>query len=230
MDRTPPASSGRSKMQRSSGERHYTSSRAQKSSPLIVSRPMTEGNGNSNPQMEMAPQPAHHSQQTTSLTIEDSENMLSSTDLRAVLHEGLHVRGKYKLVDCRAVKGGEDVGYLCPFNVAETEALYGLNGMVTNRMPLSKNKTTRKPRPRDKNGKRRSSKILGFAFENMRTIYCQTKECPCEAQIFRVQYKNTVGLLYYELINPNTTCTFEHVNHDSFPVQTADSKATDVYH
>ena len=143
---------------------------------------------------------------------------MSSEQLRASLHPGLEYRGQFKLRDCRVVKDGPDIGYKEAFNQDEDNALFGaMYGMVVNHLPTSSKETNRPP------PKRRSVQEIGHCeIENIRTVYCKAKTngCKCTGQIYRVcdRNTNTKGLLYYEMVNPDTDQPYEHEGHNAFPV------------
>lgn len=127
----------------------------------------------------------------------------------------------WRLVDCKAVPGGGDVGYLDPFNDAESEALFGVDGIVTTHMPLSQIKEDRRRKPDTDRVRKRASKVGPFQFESILTVYCGSIDCPCYGKIFRLQNKdmNMKGFLYYEKINPETNCIHVHENHNMLPLE-----------
>ena len=182
MDRTPPTTSGRSKSQRSDTGKSFTAA-------------------------------SSHTRRTGFLNSKATADSITTAQLKKSLPDAFTIMNdEYTLVDCRAVKGSEDVGLQLDFNAAELDALYGVDGMVTKAMPLSQNKTTRKPKDPTRNT--RCSTMMGVAFENKRTVYCGAGRCPCIGRIYRFRFGEIKGLLYYEKINSQTQSALEHQDHD----------------
>ena len=163
----------------------------------------------------------HNTSNTTT-----TPELSSSSDFYAALHPGFQQMGGYVLIDCTVVHGGEDVGYLKPFNNAENRVLYSdpKNAMVPKYIPQSQNETTRKKnKGDDPNRRMRLHRYGAFIYENMRTLYCCANKmgCKCYGQIYRVQHGEEAGrpvaMLYYAKVNPNTDHLYEHTNHHAFP-------------
>jgi len=164
-------------------------------------------------------------------------NRLTSDQIRSELPQSVEVMGDFVLRDWKAVFGGNDTGYLRPFNAAEEDALYNsINGMVTTHIPICGSKP-RFLKPGQKPDRKRSSRSFGsdkFTFENLVTLYCRhggwKGGCGVESQVWRFQYGNdndpdkTTGLLYYEKVDTNNNRPFEHDQHLHIP-----SESTDEY-
>ena len=164
-------------------------------------------------------------------------NRLTSDQIRSELPQSMVMNGDFVLRDLKAVFGGNDTGYLRPFNAAEEDALYNsINGMVTTHIPICGSKP-RFLNPGQKPDRKRSSRSFGsdkFIFENLVTLYCRhggwKGGCGVESQVWRFQYGNdndpdkTTGLLYYEKVNTNNNRPIEHDQHLHIP-----SASTDEY-
>ena len=195
--------------------------------PPLLHHPIHINNNNEASSMQRANQSNLSSQSTImDHTSNVPTHALSSSDFLTQLHPGFQQMGEYVLIDCTVVHGGEDVGYLKPFNDAEKRVMYTdpKNAMVPKYIPQSVSETTRKKKMGDNPSRRMKLNSLGsFIYENMRTVYCPSKRvgCKCYGQIYRVQNGKVEGspmaLLFFAKLNPNTNRIYEHENHDAFP-------------
>ena len=159
---------------------------------------------------------------------ESTARRLTSEELRQALPWCIHQRGNYILRECRAVFGGQETGYSRPFNSPENDALYDqTNGMVTKYIPMSVLYYNTKRIPTE------TQRVQDFGHssfncEVMKTVQCKenVRGCNCKGQIWRIQYGITKGLLYYEMINPDTNCPFVHENHSAAKGRTPYSLTT----
>ena len=115
--------------------------------PPLLHHPIHINNNNEASSMQRANQRNLSSQ---SAIMDHTSNLpthaLSSSDFLTQLHPGFQQMGEYVLIDCTVVHGGEDVGYLKPFNDAEKRVMYTdpKNAMVPKYIPQSVSETTPK--------------------------------------------------------------------------------------
>ena len=171
-------------------------------------------------------------------TMGSYRNRLTSKQLREALPQSVMVMNRdFVLRACIEVFGGNNTGYLTPFNFAEEDALFNSsNGLISKHIPICSTKDNNALKPGEKPDCKRSYKRYGsdkFNFEYMLTVYCKhggwDDGCGVKGKVYRLQYGNdndenkTTGLLYYEKVDTNNNNQpFEHDEHTAIFGSAAD--------